>query len=121
MVLLGLVELGVGGAAADILMGKIGHQSIGMWWGAINPLIAGIVACFTTYEGRLLESVCAVYSRCAGRVCPSGYRGLGSKRCFGIVAVGQITNSTGAAEYVRNAVPYQPQPNQAQQCSLILP
>jgi len=112
MVLLGLIELGVGGAAADILMGKIGHQSIGMWWGALNPLIAGIVACFTTYEGRLWNLFVQSTIGALVAFVAAVTEGLAANVVSGIVAVGQITNSTGAAEYVRNVVPYKP--NQAQ-------
>lgn len=95
-----LIELGVGGAAADILHNGIGRRPIGAWWGAINPLISSIVCIVCVYESRLWnnfsQSVIAAIVSLVAAICD----GIASNKVAQILTTGQVYNSTAAAEYV---------------------
>ena len=95
---LAIIELGVGGAAADICR-AVDRQSVGAWWGALNPLIAAVVACLCFYENRVwnlfVQSIVAALVSFVGAV----VEGMGANVVQQIGTVGQITNVTAAVLY----------------------
>lgn len=99
IVVMSIIELGVGGAAYDVLNGKIAGHAVGMWWGASLPLVAGLVASCCWYENRLFNAyaqsvLAAILSFVAAVV-----EGIGAQSVSQIQAVGQVINSTAAAYY----------------------